>query len=84
MNASRIPRTPARARIKVKDEAELERWRKLVELVEDKKRRRDATKSGRAKSGRAKSGRAKSDGASVRVSYAYPNSDRSEIPPEAK
>jgi hypothetical protein len=40
MNASRIPRTPARARIKVKDEAELERWRKLVELVEDKKRRK--------------------------------------------
>jgi hypothetical protein len=46
--------TPARARIKVKDEAELERWRKLALRLAEKRRREDATKSGRAKSGRAK------------------------------
>jgi hypothetical protein len=40
MSAGDTPARP-RARINAKDEAEFERWRKLVELVEDKKRRGD-------------------------------------------
>jgi hypothetical protein len=45
MNAARIPRTPARARIKAKDEAEFERWRKLaLRVADEKQRRKDASK----------------------------------------
>jgi hypothetical protein len=44
MSAGETPARP-RARIKAKDEAEFERWRKLVaKLADEKRRREDAIK----------------------------------------
>jgi hypothetical protein len=44
MSAGETPARP-RARIEVKDEAEFERWRKLVvKLADEKQRREDASK----------------------------------------